>query len=64
MGIQRIRERKNLSRAELAKKAGVTRQTIYNLESGVTSNARIRTLQKIAKAMNVSMNAIFSAESD
>lgn len=59
-----IRESKQMSRAELANLAGVTRQTIYNLESGVTKNANIRTLRKLAAALDVSMDVIFSAPSD
>lgn len=62
MRIRQIREREHMSRAELADKAGITRQTVYNLEVGATKNASIRTLASIAKALGVSIDAIFSPQ--
>ena len=34
MTIKTLREKKNLTKTELAKQTGVSRQTIYNIESG------------------------------
>lgn len=48
---------KNLTQDELAKKAGVTRNTITQLESG-TTNPTIRTISHIAAAMDKELKLV------
>lgn len=47
------RERRVLTRIELAKLAGVSRSTYYPLERGSQPTARPETVRKIARALNV-----------
>jgi transcriptional regulator with XRE-family HTH domain len=52
--IQKIRESKGVSRAELARKSGVALSHLNSIESGEKSPT-IRILEKIATALNVSV---------
>jgi transcriptional regulator with XRE-family HTH domain len=57
--ILKIREQKGITQEELVRKSGVSRTTIYLLESGrsiVTTNI---TMQKIAEALGESVSAVF-----
>ena len=53
----------NMSQTELAKKAGVTRQTIGLIESG-EFNPYIRLCNKICRALGVTLNDIFWEEEE
>ena len=55
-----IREGKRLTQDELAKKSGVSRSIICGLETGRTKTTTTKTLFKIAAALNVSINDLFS----
>ena len=59
--IREIRQDKGISQTELARKAGVTRATIWKLESGEDETTTTRTLLKIALALNVDASELFSA---
>ena len=50
--LQKLRKERDMSRAELADLAGITRQYIRQLEAGL-SDPTVGTLQKIAKALGV-----------
>lgn len=51
--LRRLREEKLLSHRELAAKAGVSPTTLLNLETADTSNPQLRTIRKIAAALEV-----------
>ena len=56
--IKRIRKKKGLSQDRLAKLADVTHTTLVKIESGVNANPTIKTLKKIADALEVSLDAL------
>jgi len=51
--IKQAREKLRLSQEKLARLAGVSNNTIINIEEGKHQNPTIETLKKIAKALNV-----------
>jgi len=53
--IKRIREKLGLSQEKLARLADVSNNTIINIEAGKQQNPTVDTLNKIAKALNVSI---------
>lgn len=57
--IKDLRDEKNLSQEELAKKADVSRTIISDLENGKKNNITLNTLKKIAEALEVQVNDIF-----
>ena len=60
--IRQIRENKGMSQTELAEKSGVSRATIWKLETDDTAITMTSTLQKIANALGVSLDEIFLAD--
>jgi transcriptional regulator with XRE-family HTH domain len=50
--IKTARERKVLGQAELAKKAGISANTLYRIEAGV-HKPRPATIRKIAQALDI-----------
>jgi len=56
--IRKYRKKKGLSQDKLAKLADVTHTTLVKLESGVNDNPTIRTLRKIAEALEVSLDKL------
>lgn len=57
--IKELREKRKLSQAELAELSGVSRPTISRLESGEDVVINSRTLEKLAKALEVSIKTLF-----
>ncbi len=57
--IKEIRERKGMSQSELSDKAGVTRATIWKLETGENEVTTSKTLLKIADALGVTIGELF-----
>ena len=53
--IKQLREEQGLSQDELAEKSGVSRMTITYLETGVTKDVKLGTLNKIAVGLNVAL---------
>ena len=51
--IKKYRNKLNISQDKLSKLANITVHTITKIESGVTSDPRIETVKKIAKALKV-----------
>jgi len=45
-----------LSQDQLARKAGITYSTLTKLESGVNQNPKVKTLQRLAKALDVTLD--------
>jgi len=56
--IKKIRKKKGLSQDKLAKLADVTHTTLIKIESGVNDNPTIKTLMKIANALEVSIDVL------
>jgi len=54
--VKRYRTKKGLSQEELAHKAGVTYSTLTKIEIGVNQNPKVKTLQQIAAALDVTLN--------
>lgn len=54
--IKKLRKQKGLSQDRLSKLADISYNTVIKLESGGITNPSIDTLQKLAKALNVSVN--------
>ena len=54
--IKKLRQAKGLSQDRLSKLADVSYNSIIKLETGGITNPTIDTLQKIAKALDVSVN--------
>ncbi|MFH1772420.1 MAG: helix-turn-helix transcriptional regulator [Candidatus Omnitrophota bacterium] len=59
--IKKLRKQKKLSQDKLAKLADVTLTTLVKLESGANDNPTIKTLTRIAKALNVKIDELVSA---
>lgn len=60
--IKEAREKAGLTQDELADKAGISRSIINGLETGRATQTLASTLQKIANAMNLTINDIFYNE--
>ena len=58
--IKKLRESKNLSQEKIARLAGVSNNTIVNIEAGKQLNPTIETLIKIAKALEVDVNELIN----
>lgn len=56
--IKRIRNKKDISQDKLSKLADVTLTTLSKIESGININPTVKTIQKIAKALNVSVDEL------
>lgn len=54
--IKRVRKKKGISQDKLSKLAEVTLTTLTKIESGINTNPTVKTIQKIAKALNVSVD--------
>lgn len=57
--IKKRREELRMTQEELAKKAGVSRQTISALENNKYENVMVGTLAAIAMAMDTTVDKIF-----
>ena len=58
--IKKLRKAKNLSQDRLSKLADVSYNSIIKLETGGITNPTIETLQKIAKALDVSVDDLIN----
>lgn len=56
MQISRLRERSSMSQAELARRAGTSRQAISRIETGDCSRLNLEALSRIAEALGVSLS--------
>ena len=57
--IRRRRRELDLSQEQLAEKAGLHRNYISGIESG-TRNPSLKNIQKLAKALGISISALFA----
>lgn len=60
--IKEMREAKDMTQEELAEKSGVSRVTISGLENGTERNTTSKTLVKIARALDCTVEQIFFAD--
>jgi transcriptional regulator with XRE-family HTH domain len=56
--IRKIRKKRGISQDKLSKLADVAYNTIIKIESGTIQNPTIITVQKIAKALGVSLDEL------
>jgi len=56
--IARLRKAKGLSQEKLARLADVANNTLIKMESGENQNPTLETLKKVAKALEVSVDAL------
>jgi len=54
--IQKVRLEKGLTQEDLARKADMPYTTLAKIESGMVTNPRMKTLQKIANALAVTID--------
>ncbi|MBD3272359.1 MAG: helix-turn-helix domain-containing protein [Elusimicrobia bacterium] len=54
--VKKIRKKKGISQDKLAKLADVTHTTLVKIEAGVNDNPTIKTMKKIAHALDVTVN--------
>ncbi len=59
--IKRLRREKGISQDRLSKLADLSLNTIVNIESGNSPNPTIETLEKIAKALEVSIEKLLKS---
>lgn len=57
--IRKYRKEKNFSQDRLSKEAEVAYNTIVKIESGENPNPTVNTLERIAKALGVSIEKLF-----
>lgn len=60
--IKEVREKKKMTQEELARKSGVSRGTISALENGTIRTTTTRTLVKLARALETTVDTIFFIE--
>jgi transcriptional regulator with XRE-family HTH domain len=58
--LKKLRKQKGLSQDRLSKLADVSYNTVIKLESGGINNPTIETLQKLAKALEVSIDNLIN----
>jgi transcriptional regulator with XRE-family HTH domain len=58
--IKKFRKKKGLSQDRLSKLADISHIAIIKIESGAIKSPTVATAQKIAKALNVSINDLIS----
>ena len=61
--IKEVREKKRISQIELARKSGVSRGIIWELETNPNAVTTTKTLLKIAEALGTTDDKIFFNES-
>lgn len=49
--LVRLRRRKKLAQSDIARKMGVTRQQVYNIETGRQGHPSILTVERYARAV-------------
>lgn len=57
--IRKIRQKKGISQDRLSKEADLALNTIVKIETGENPNPTVETLEKIAKALGISVADLF-----
>lgn len=60
--IKDVRESKGMTQTELAEKSGVSRATIWKLETDADAITMTNTLQQLARALDVTVDELFLDE--
>jgi len=60
--VKHLRAKKKLSQEKLARASDVSYNTIVKIENNATKNPGVKTLSKIAKALDVSVDRLISEE--
>ena len=60
--IREIRENKGITQAQLSDMSGITRATLWRLETSDDCEAKTDTLSKIADALGVPLSELFFAD--
>lgn len=60
--IKNIREQLGMSQTQLSEISGISRATIWALETGSNKTTTTKTLEKIANAMGVTIDCLFSSD--
>jgi len=61
--IKKYRAKLGLSQEELAHAAGITHSALSKIEAGYSQNPRVLTVQKIAIALEVTVDALLKKKS-
>ncbi len=61
--IKELRDQARLTQEELSLKCGVSIAIISNLESGRDTSTTMKTLSKLAKALNTTLDQLFYPDS-
>ena len=61
--LKEVREAKKMTQEKLAELSGISRQTIYKIETNPLANIKVDTIQALADALGVSFDEIFFASS-
>lgn len=56
--LKRLKRERRLSQSDLCKKTALAYHTIAKIENGSTADPRISTLEKIAEALDVSLDVL------
>ncbi len=59
VNIRKLRQKKGISQDRLSKAANLALNTIVKIETGENPNPTVETLEKIAKALEVSVADLF-----
>ncbi len=62
--LKSLRELKGLSQNELARRAGINRPTISELESGRQQDVTVETARRLARALEVSLNMLVGEDEE
>lgn len=57
--LKQIREERGMPISELARRSGLCRQTIYNIEGDPSRNVDAKTMESLAAALGVKVSKIF-----
>ena len=58
--LEEVRKEIGMTQEQLSKKSGVSRTIISGMENGVIVNTNTKTLKRLADALGVSIDKIFS----
>ena len=62
IALQKMREKRKLTQAELAALSGVTQQAISKIENGDRTNPGVMTMEKLAVALKCSIYDLIEEE--
>jgi len=62
LNIKDLRKQHNLTQEQLAEKAGLSRLTIINLETGKVDNVSGKTLKSLSDALGCTIDDLFSSQ--